>query len=167
MKVEILATIFSGLTVLFTAITAYYQYMNSKPTFYLKLIKQYSKSLFFELVIENTSKHPLQIMEIKPIRPFNLRICSHKDAGSYKKGYFIFDNEPSLEELDINLVIDPGEKCNYKFCLSVENEFLIEPSVITICLQTWTNSLLMKHKIIELKSKLPVLTSITQEETVT
>jgi hypothetical protein len=156
------------LVMVFTGLTAYFQYVQFKPVFFLRFLYPRGPVLYFELVIQNNSKSPIHICGIMPKKPFSVKISPCDFVSKYIPGKGILEHKkPKHESLDVDIFVGPGKTEIYEIFLSFEDEFLIEPTTLIISLRILANSLTEKHKIIDVKSIIPKLTESSIEPSFT
>lgn len=153
-------TICSICTAVFTGATAWmmfwFRLTDSKPTYNIRFTKKKEGRngeaptfpLELSLEVDNRSKETIQILEIKPKSPSDLKIdtCFHSVENRCP---------PSQDSLRVSVLVPSGNKIDHPFCISFSNSFLSKETVLIISLRIIQTSKPTKNKIKEVKVIIP------------
>lgn len=140
-----------------TGLSAYFQYIQFKPVLFLRFIYVRKPLICLELVIQNSSKKPIHICEIIPKKPFEIKIDHYESISTYEPGGMVKLKKPQSKNLGVDIFVEPGKKEIYKIYLSFEDAFSIEPTILIISLRMLASSFTEKHKMIDIKTIIPML----------
>ena len=134
----------------FTGISLWQKHLQEKPNYFLRYCggSSLDPDIFqMTLVIQNYSRKPLHIDQIKPKNPSELFIFGELNHSG---------ETPLLKELPVSILIDPDAKIERTFCFSLKKNSWINPTQVSITVRSIDHSLLTNHKEIEVEQSIPL-----------